>query len=102
MTDRRYVAPMPPQLRTQLRADSHPARVVPCLHCGAKANRPCALRKSGRPLPDPHPQRVTEWARTTACCPECQVEPGVPCHDDGIPRTTVHHRRYREAEETCA
>jgi hypothetical protein len=103
MTDRpRYAAPMPPELRHQMRAGAHPARSVPCPHCGAKPHRPCVLRKTGRTLPQPHPQRVTDWARTTACCPECQVEPGTPCHDEGRARTTVHARRYQEAEETCA
>lgn len=98
----RYVAPMPPQLRHQLRASHHPARSVPCPHCGAKAHAPCVLRKSGRHLPQPHPQRVSAWALATACCPHCQVEPGTPCHDDGRARTTVHNRRYQEAEETAA
>lgn len=95
-----YIAPMPPQLRHQLRANHHPARSVPCPHCGAKAHQPCALRKSGRPLKDPHPQRLNAWALTTACCPECQVEPTVPCHDEGRARHTVHNRRHQEAEDT--
>jgi hypothetical protein len=98
----RYVAPMPPQLRHQLRAGSHPARSAPCSHCGAKPHHSCVLRKSGRELPDPHPARVNDWARQTACCPECQVPPGTPCHDDGRARSTVHARRYQEAEETAA
>lgn len=98
----RYIAPMPPQLRHALRASHHPARSVPCTHCGAKAHHSCVLRKSGRELPDPHPQRLSDWARTTACCPECQVEPGIACHDEGTPRNTVHARRYQEAEETAA
>jgi hypothetical protein len=98
----RYTAPMPDELHHQLRAGQHPARSVPCAHCGARAHQPCTLRKSGRLLPKPHPQRINDWARQTACCPECQVEPTVPCHDDGIARATVHARRYQEAEETCA
>lgn len=97
----RYVAPMPPQLRHALRAKHHPARAVPCSHCGAKPHHSCVLRKSGRELTDPHPARLNDWAQTTACCPECQVEPTIPCHDEGIPRTTVHARRYQEAEETA-
>jgi hypothetical protein len=61
------------------------------------------LRKSGRELPAPHPQRLTDWARTTACCPECQVEPGITCRTpEGIPIAAVHDRRIQEAEETCA
>jgi hypothetical protein len=103
VTDRpRYTAPMPDNLRHQLRADHHPSRSVPCPHCHARTHQPCVLRKSGRPLPKPHPQRMSEWARITACCPECQVTPTMPCHDEGLPRTTVHNRRYQEAEETCA
>ena len=97
----RYVAPMPPQLRHQMRAGHHPARAVDCPHCKAKAHQPCVLRKSGRTLDQPHASRLTAWARNTACCPECQVEPTIPCHDDGTPRTTVHARRYQEAEETA-
>lgn len=98
----RYTAPMPASLRHQLRAGQHPARSVPCPHCGAREHQPCVLRSSGRRLPAPHPQRLADWARTTACCPHCQVTPGTPCHDDGIPRTSVHARRYQEAEETLA
>lgn len=98
----RYTAPMPDALHHQLRAGQHPARSVPCPHCGVRAHQPCVLRKSGRRLPDPHPQRMTDWARITACCPECQVEPGIPCHDEGRARTAVHARRIQEAEETCA
>lgn len=103
MTNRpRYTAPMPDELHHQLRAGQHPARSVPCTHCSAKAHQPCVLRKSRRLLPKPHPQRLADWARATACCPECQVEPGITCHDNGIARTRVHARRYQEAEETCA
>lgn len=103
MTDRpRYVAPMPPALRHQMRAGHHPSRSVPCPHCGARPHHSCVLRKSGRELPEAHASRLVDWARTTACCPTCQVTPAVPCHDDGIPRTDIHARRYQEAEETCA
>jgi hypothetical protein len=97
-----YSAPMPENLRHFMRAKQHPARSVECPHCGAHAHRPCFLRSSGRLLPQPHPQRVSEWAQTSACCPECQVEPTVPCHDEGRARATVHNRRYQEAEEVAA
>src|SRR3546814_12765312 len=63
--------------------------ILPCPHCQARVNRPCKLRKSGRLLPDPHPQRVTAWALATACCPDCQVEPTVPCHDEGRDRKSA-------------
>jgi hypothetical protein len=104
MTDRpRYTAPMPDVLRHHMRAGAHPARSVPCGHCGARAHHSCVLRKSRREMSAPHPQRVTDWARTTACCPECQVEPGITCRTPaGLPITAVHDRRVREAEETCA
>lgn len=48
--------------------------------------------------------RIAKWARTVACCPECQVPPGTPCHRDGIPlpHGAVHARRYQEAEEVAA
>ncbi|MCW7941633.1 hypothetical protein AAW14_06190 [Streptomyces hygroscopicus] len=98
----RYGAPMPQSIRHQLRATHHPARAVPCPHCGAAAHKPCRLRTTGRLLPQPHPQRVSAWAQLSACCPECQVEPGCPCHDEGRARSTVHARRYTEAEETAA
>ncbi|NUS83703.1 MAG: hypothetical protein HOY75_13390 [Streptomyces sp.] len=102
MTDR-YIAPMPPQLRHWLRAGHHPARSVPCPHCRAAAHKPCVLRKSGRRLPEPHPQRITDWVLATACCPECQVEPTIPCRTpDGMPLADVHPRREQEAQETCA
>lgn len=102
MTRPRYTAPMPPELRHQMRAGAHPARSVACPHCKAKAHQSCVLRKSGRELADPHPVRVSGWAQATACCPACQVEPTVPCHDDGYQRATVHDRRITEAKETCA
>lgn len=101
---KRYIAPMPPQLRHELRSGQHPSRAVPCPHCRAQPHKPCRLRKSGRLLPDPHPQRITAWARETACCPECQVEPTVPCRTadgDPMPGRAVHARRYAEAEETA-
>lgn len=102
MTGHRYRAPMPPGLRHLMRASAHPARSVACPHCGACPHHSCVLRKSGRELAVPHPVRVSGWAQQTACCPACQVEPTVPCHDDGIARATVHDRRITEAKETCA
>ena len=98
----RYGAPMPDEIRHQLRATHNPARAVECPHCGAAAHRPCRLRTTGRLLTEPHPQRRSAWAQLSACCPECQVEPTVPCHDEGRARATVHARRYQEAEETAA
>lgn len=95
-------APMPESIRHFVRAGQHPARSVPCPHCGAHAHRPCVVPSRARVLNQPHPQRISDWARTTACCPQCQVEPTVACHDEGRARTTVHARRYQEAEATAA
>lgn len=102
MTSRPPAAPMPESIRHGLRAKQHPARAVACPHCGAAAHRPCVLRTRNQVLTQPHPQRVSAWAQTVACCPECQVEPATPCHDEGRARFTVHARRYQEAEETAA
>lgn len=102
MTTRRPAAPMPESIRHGLRANQHPARAVPCPHCGAAAHRPCRVVTRNLVLTQPHPQRVSAWAQASACCPECQVEPTTPCHEDGRARTTVHARRYQEAEETAA
>ncbi len=91
-------------VRRIVRARQHPARTVPCDHCGAHEHQPCTTRSGRRRLPQPHPSRVADWARTTACCPTCQVEPGVECHDRGVSRPggTVHAERYLEAEQTAA
>ncbi|MFG3510215.1 hypothetical protein ACGF5F_32485 [Streptomyces sp. NPDC047821] len=99
---RRTSAPMPDTLRHFMRAGQHPARSVPCPHCGAAAHKPCRVRATDRTLPDVHPARRSDWARTVACCPHCQVEPTIACHDNGRPRLTVHTRRYQEAEDTAA
>jgi hypothetical protein len=104
MTKPRYAAPMPPELRHQLRAGQHPARAVACPHCGAHVHQPCQLRKSGKHLPKVHTQRIATWARATACCPECQVEPGIACRTaEGrpLPDGAVHARRQQEAEKTA-
>ncbi|MBD9721920.1 hypothetical protein PV755_09270 [Streptomyces caniscabiei] len=98
----RSSAPMPENLRHFMRAKQHPARSVPCPHCGVAAHKPCVLRKSGRLLTEPHPQRVSAWVQTSACCPQCQVEPTVPCHEEGRARSIVHARRIQEAEATAA
>lgn len=102
MTTRRPAAPMPESLRHSLRAKQHPARSVSCPHCGAAAHRPCVLLTRNQVMTQPHPQRVSAWAQTTACCPECQVEPTTPCHEDGRVRLSVHARRYQEAEGNAA
>jgi hypothetical protein len=98
----RTAAQMPESIRHILRAKQHPARAVNCPHCGAHAHRPCVLRTRNQVLTQPHPQRVSAWAQTVACCPDCQVEPTTPCHDEGRARHTVHDRRYTEAKETAA
>lgn len=101
---RKPAAPMPESIRSLLRAKQHPARAVRCPHCGAAEHRPCVVRSNSRLLPQPHPARVTAWARATAVCPACQVEPGVPCHLDGrpFPDGHVHPQRETEARRTAA
>lgn len=95
-------APMPDSLRHFMRAKQHPARSVPCPHCKAAAHKPCQLRTRNQLMTEPHPQRISAWVQAIARCPECQVEPTVPCHDEGRARTTVHTRREQEAKETAA
>lgn len=97
-------APMPASLRHAFRARAHPARSVPCPHepCQARAHQSCIVRVNGRVLAKLHPARISLWAKTVACCPECQVQPGIPCHDDGQARVAVHDRRIQEAKETLA
>jgi len=102
MTTRQPAASMPDSLHHVLRAKQHPARSVPCPHCGAAAHRPCVVRTRNTVLSQPHPQRISAWAQATACCPDCQVEPTTPCHEEGRARLTVHARRYQEAEATAA
>lgn len=99
---RHHGAPMPEELRHFMRAGQHPARSVPCPHCGVGQHKPCVVPSRGRVLNQPHPHRISAWAKATACCPECQVEPNVPCHDEGMRRDTVHPRRQEEAKEAAA
>lgn len=97
-------APMPDSIRHGLRAVQHPARAVACPHCGAAERRPCTTISGRRRKPEPCPARVSAWVRATAVCPQCQVEPGVPCHLDGreLPGGGVHPRREVEAREVAA
>lgn len=97
-------APMPATLRHAFRARAHPARSVPCPneHCRARPHQSCIVRVNGRVLEKPHDSRIQRWVITTACCPDCQVTPGTPCHDQGAPRAEVHDRRIQEAKETLA
>lgn len=95
---------MPDSIRHVLRAKAHPARSVPCPHehCRARAHQSCIVRVNGRVMAKPHPSRISAWAELIACCPECQVTPGTPCHDDGTPRSEVHDRRIQDAKERPA
>ena len=99
---RKPAAQMPAEIRDLLRAKQHPARAVDCPHCGAVAHRPCRSQSKTRMLPQPHPSRVSAWARTVAVCPACQVEPAVPCHADGRELPVVHPQRQTEAERWAA
>lgn len=96
---------IPDELRHIVRAAHHPARAVECPHCGAHPHQPCTTRSKRRRLPaEVHPSRVSAWVRTVACCPACQVEPGVECHANGRPLHDgeVHPQRTTEAERTAA
>ncbi|NUP16599.1 MAG: hypothetical protein HOZ81_10920 [Streptomyces sp.] len=95
---------MPTTLRHAFRARAHPARSVPCPneHCRARPHQSCIVRVNGRVLKQPHASRIALWAVTVACCPECQVLQGTPCHDNGTARTDVHPRRIQEAQVTLA
>ncbi|MEU8829403.1 hypothetical protein [Streptomyces sp900116325] len=97
-------APMPDSIRHFMRAGQHPARSLPCPWCHARPHQPCTVPSTGKRPAQVHQQRMAAWARTTACCPTCQVEPTTPCHTDGrvLVGDTVHARRYLEAEETAA
>lgn len=103
---RRYgtPAPMPDSIRHFMRAGQHPARSLPCPHCKVAAHKPCQVPSNGRVLAEPHPQRLALRARTVACCPACQVEPTVPCHNGGraLANGAVHHQRYTEADRSAA
>ncbi|MFI5985096.1 hypothetical protein ACIBEA_30045 [Streptomyces sp. NPDC051555] len=99
-------APMPAVLRTG-RPPRHAALAVRCPHCAAAVDTRCTTR-SGRARTvrlDPCPARLAAHATATAVCPTCQVEPGIPCHDDGVQRpdsSPVHAQRYTEAQEDAA
>lgn len=97
-------APMPASIRHAFRARAHPARSVPCPHehCHARRHQSCIVRVNGRLLAKPHPARISLWAQTVACCPQCEVLPGTPCHKGGIALPAVHDRRIQEAKVTLA
>lgn len=97
-------APMPASIRHAFRARAHPARSVPCPHegCRARVHQSCIVRVNGRVLAKPHPSRIALWAVTVACCPECVVLQGTPCHDNGRALADVHPRRIEEAKVTLA
>lgn len=93
---------MPAEIRGLLRAKQHPARAVDCPHCGAAAHRPCRSQSKVRTLTEPHPSRVSAWARASAVCPACQVEPTIACHADGRELAEVHPQRQTEAQRWAA
>ena len=97
-------APMPAELRHFMRAGQHPARALPCPHCGAAAHKPCRIPSRGVPMTDVHQQRKAARAQLVACCTTCQVEPTIPCHTDGreLAPWTVHAARYTEADRSAA
>lgn len=100
----RPTAEMPETIRHTLRAKQHPARGVDCPHCAAHAHRPCRSQSKVRTLTQPHPSRISAWVRSIACCPACQVEPGIDCHQDGraLHDGAVHPQRETEAQVVAA
>ncbi|MFI5739126.1 hypothetical protein ACIA9I_12225 [Streptomyces anulatus] len=106
MTTKRYgaTAPMPDSIRHFMRAGQHPARALPCPHCGVGAHKPCRIPSRGVPLAQVHQQRVDARAQMVACCPTCQVTPTVPCHADGraLEGGVVHPARHVEADRSAA
>lgn len=106
MTTKRYgaTAPMPDSIRHFMRAGQHPARALPCPHCGVAAHKPCRIPSRGVPLAQVHPQRINARAQMVACCPTCQVTPTVPCHADGraLEGGAVHPARHVEADRSAA
>lgn len=99
----RYGADMPDTVRHFVRANHHPARAVECPHCGAHAHRPCTTISKRRLKAEPCPSRISAWARITAVCPACQVEPGIECYGvDGVPLRDgdVHPQRQALAGVT--
>ncbi|MCX4849801.1 hypothetical protein [Streptomyces sp. NBC_00893] len=97
-------APMPESLRHFMRAGHHPARSIPCPHCGVAVHRPCQVPSRGVPMAQVHQQRIDARARTVACCPTCQVTPTVPCHANGraLDDGAVHATRRTEADRSAA
>lgn len=100
----RWGAPAPEGIRHLARAAHHPARAVECPHCHAHEHAPCTTISGRRRLTEPHPGRITAWARASAVCPVCQVAPGTPCHNGGWPlgEPAIHPERLTEAQETAA
>lgn len=97
-------APMPAALRAG-RPAPHPARTVRCPHCGAAEGARCTTISGRHTKTSPCPARLAAHATATAVCVTCQVEPGIPCHDNGVQRpdsSPVHAARYTEAKETAA
>ena len=88
--------PMPPEIRAGLRAVHHPARAVPCPHCGAAEHRPCRAPSRRRLMRDPHPSRVTAWTVSTRSCPTCGAPAGEDCRAGDRPMTDTHPARTEE------
>lgn len=93
---RRRGAPMPASLRPA----RHPALAVGCRHCDAGAGTACRNRRHTKTRTDPHPSRITALVIATAVCPTCQVEPGVPCHNNGRAIDGHHQARETAARRT--
>ncbi|MFD6740736.1 hypothetical protein ACWHA6_37990 [Streptomyces anthocyanicus] len=42
---------------------------------------------------------TSRWATAVACCPQCTVTPGTPCHQSGEALAYAHTRRIQEAKK---
>lgn len=100
-----FGAPAPVEVRIAVRTGRAPALAVGCPHCGARAWARCTSISGRHPITSlpVHDARHHAWAVTIACCPTCQVEPGVPCHHEGrpLPHGEAHPARLKEAEVTA-
>ncbi|WP_411078484.1 hypothetical protein [Streptomyces sp. cmx-10-25] len=80
--------------------DPHPAVVADEIALGLQALAEACCERWWTSAGAEHDGPCTSrWATAVACCPECAVAPGTPCHEDGQPRAHAHDRRIQEAKE---
>jgi len=86
---RGWGAPAPDGIRHVVRAPHHPARAMPCPHCGAHEHQPCTTVSRRHRKTEPCPSRITTWVTAVAACPTRRAGPGEPCHHDDTHRRTA-------------